>query len=59
MSAPPEEGRRAEGAVDDERDAVPVRDLRDGVDVGDVGVGIAEDLGVQQLRVLLDGLLEV
>ena len=54
-----EQVRGGEGVVDDKRQVVLVRDVGDGLDVGQVGVGVAEGLDVDELRVVLDGILEV
>lgn len=51
-------GRR-EGAVDDQGDAVGVGDGSNGFEVNDIGIGVAQALGVEQLRVRADGLLEI
>ena len=45
----------AEGVVDDEGNVVAVGYDSDGLDVGDVGVGIAEGLGVYDFCVGTDG----
>ena len=45
----------AEGVVDDQRQAVLVGDFRNGVDVGNVGVGIAQGFQIDGLGVGLDG----
>ena len=49
--------RRAEGVVDDQRNAVLVGNFSDGVDVGNVGVGVAQRLQIDGLGVGLDGVL--
>ena len=54
-----DEVRGAEGVVDDERQAVLVRDLSDGFDVRNVGVRVAEGLDVDSLGVVLDRALEL
>ena len=51
----PDQVGRAEGVVDDQGQAVRVGDGRDGVDVGDVGVGVAQGLQVHGLGVGPDG----
>ena len=50
--------RRTEGVVDDQRDLVLVGDCRDGVDIRDVGMRVAERLDKDELRVALDGRLD-
>ena len=54
-----DEVRSAEGVVDDERQAVLVRDLSDLLDVRNVGVRVAEGLDVDSLGVVLDRALEL
>ena len=54
-----EQVRSAEGVVDDNRQTVLLGDLRDGIDVGDVGVGVAERLEVDDRGVVLDGTLDL
>ena len=51
--------RRAEGVVDDQRNAVLVGNFSDGVDVGDVGVGVAQRLQIDGAGVLLNGTLDL
>ena len=46
---------RGEGAVDDQRNTVAVRNFRDGFQIDDVGIRIAERFGIEQLCVRLDG----
>ena len=54
-----EQIRGAEGVVDDNRQTVLLGDLGDGVDVGDVGVGVAERLEIDDRGVVLDGTLDL
>ena len=54
-----EQVRGGEGVVDDHRQMMLVGDCGDGLEVGQVGVWIAEGLEVDELGVLLDGVLEV
>ena len=49
---------RSEGVVDDHRNLVLVGDFRNGLDVRDVGIGIAESLDQDKLGVVLDGALD-
>ena len=49
---------RAEGVVDHQRDTVTVGDLRDRVDVRDIGIRIAERLDEDHLRLLGNRLLD-
>ena len=51
--------RRAEGVVDDQRQAVTVGYLGDSVDIGYVGVGIAEGLEVDRAGVVADRALDL
>ena len=51
--------RGAEGVVDDQRQAVLVRDGGNGVDVGDIAVGVAQGLQIDSLGVGLDGILHL
>ena len=51
--------RRAESVVNDQRDAVLVGNFSDGVDVGDVGVGVAQRLQIDGAGVLLNGTLDL
>ena len=46
---------RAEGIIDHERQTVLVREDREGVDIRDVAVGVAEGLDVDGFCVLLNG----
>ena len=55
----PDQVGGAEGVVDDQGQTVAVGDLRQGVDVGDVGVGVAQGLDIQGLGVGLDGRLHL
>ena len=50
---------RAEGIVDHEGQAVPMGDFRDGVDVRNIAVGIAEGLQIDRPGVLPDGTLHL
>ena len=50
--------RGGEGVVHDHRQVVLVGDGGDGLEVGQVGVRVAEGLEVDELGVLLDGVLE-
>ena len=54
-----EQIRGAESVVDDNRQTVLLGDLGDGVDVGDVGVGVAERLEIDDRGVVLDGALDL
>ena len=53
LQRPDDDGR--EGIVHDEHDVVPVGDRSDAFEVGHVGVGVAEGLGVDDLGVGPDG----
>ena len=55
----PQQIGRGEGAVHDEGDAVAVGDGGDGLQVDDVGIGVAQGLGIHELRIGLDGLFEI
>ena len=50
---------RAEGVVDHERQAMPVSNFGDGVDVRDIGVGVAQRLKVDGFGVGSDGGLDL
>ena len=50
---------RAEGVVDDQRDAVLVGDSGNGVNVGDVGVGVAKRFNIDSAGVVLNGSLDL
>ena len=50
---------RAEGVVDDQRQAVLMGDLGDGVDIGDIRVGVAQRLDIDGLGVVLNGTLHL
>ena len=54
-----EQIRGAKGVIDDDRKAMLLGDLGDGVDVGDIGVGIAKRLEVDDRGVVLDGTLDL
>ena len=54
-----EQIRGAEGVVDDNRQTMLLGDLGDGVDVGDVGVGVTERLEIDDRGVVLDGALDL
>ena len=54
-----EQIRGAESVVDDNRQTVLLGDLGDGVDVGDVRVGVAERLEIDDRGVVLDGTLNL
>ena len=54
-----DEVRGAKGVINDQRQAVLVGDGRDGVDVGDVAVGVAQSLEVDSLGVGLDRVLDL
>ena len=54
-----EQIRGAEGVIDDNRQTVLLGDLGDGVDVGDVGVGVAERLEIDDRGAVLDGALDL
>ena len=54
-----EQVRGGEGVVHDHRQVVLVGDGGDGLEVGQVGVRVAEGLEVDELGVLLDGVLEL
>ena len=45
----------AEGVVNDQRQAVAVGDFRDGVNVRNIGVGVAQGFNVNGLGVGLNG----
>ena len=49
--------RGAEGVVDDQRQAVLVGNGGDGINVGDIAVGVAQGLQIDGLGVGLDGVL--
>ena len=49
----PDEVRRRDGVVDDQRDAVAVRDRGDGLDVEDVALRVADGLAEERLGVVL------
>ena len=51
----PDQVGGAESVVDDQRQAVAVGQIGQGVDVGNVGVGVAQGLDVQGLGVVLNG----
>ena len=51
--------RGAEGVIDDQRQAVLVRDGRDGVDIGDITVGVAQSFQIDRLGVGLDSVLHL
>ena len=58
MSAPSSIGSREQrraGVVDEQRQAVGVRDVRDGADVGDVEPRVADRLEVEEAGVVVDG----
>ena len=54
-----EQVRGGEGVVHNHRQVVLVGDFGDGFEVRQVGVRVAEDLEVNELGVLLDGVLEL
>ena len=54
----PDEERRAEGVVDDKRNMVSVRHFGHRLNIGHIGVGIAEGLGIDSLRIRSYGRLE-
>ena len=54
-----EQIRGAEGVIDDDRKTVLLGDLGDSVDVGNVGIGVAERLEVDDRSVVLDGTLNL
>ncbi len=54
-----EQVRGGEGVVDDHRQMVLVGDFGNGLEVRKIGVRIAEGLEVDELGVLLDGILEL
>ena len=54
-----EQIRGAEGVIDNNRQTALLGDLGDGVDVGDVGVGVAERLEIDDRSVVLDGPLDL
>ena len=54
-----EQIRGAEGVIDDNRQAMFLGNLGNGVDVGDIGVGIAERLEIDDRGVVLDGALDL
>ena len=51
--------RGAEGVIDDQRQAVLVRDGRNGVDIGDITVGVAQSFQIDRLGVGLDSVLHL
>lgn len=53
-----DEERRAESIVDDEDDIMAVGDLGDGVKISDIGIGVSEGLGVDDLCLGEDGSFE-
>src|SRR5207302_432199 len=53
------QGRRSERVVDDDRYAGVVRDLADGLEIGNVQARVADRLHEQAAGVLVDRLLEV
>ena len=55
----PDKVGRTEGVVDHQGQAVLMGDVRDGVDVRDVAVGIAQGLQIDGLGVVLDGSLQL
>ena len=54
-----EQIRGAEGVIDNNRQAMLLGNLGDGVDVGDVGVGVAERLEIDDRGVVLNGTLDL
>ena len=54
----PDEIGGAEGVVDDQRQAVPVGERCDGVDVGDIAVGVAQGLQIDGPGIGTDGGLQ-
>ena len=55
----PDEIGGAEGVVDDQRQAVLVGDGGDGINVGDVAVGVAQGLQIDGTGVVLNGVLHL
>ena len=51
--------RGAEGVIDDQRQAVLVRDGCNGIDIGDIAVGVAQSFQIDGLGVGLDGILHL
>ena len=51
--------RGAEGIIDDQRQAVLVRDGCNGIDIGDIAVGVAQSFQIDGLGVGLDGILHL
>ena len=51
--------RGAEGIIDDQRQAVLVRDGCNGIDIGDIAVGVAQSFQIDGLGVELDGILHL
>ena len=51
--------RRTERVVDYQRGVVLVRNLRNGVDIGDIGIRVAQRLDEHNLRILLDGAFDL
>ena len=49
----------AEGIIDDQRQAVLVRDGCNGIDIGDIAVGVAQSFQIDGLGVGLDGILHL
>ena len=54
----PDKERRAEGVVDDERNMVSVRHFGHRLNIGHIGVGIAEGLSIDRLCIRPNGRLE-
>ena len=51
--------RGAEGIIDDQRQAVLVRDGCNGIDIGDIAVGVAQSFQIDGLGVGLEGKRQV
>ena len=50
----PQQDRRRDGVVDDQRNAMPVRHLGQRLDVADVAGGVADALAENRLRIVVD-----
>ena len=54
-----EQVRGTEGVVDDDRETMLLGDLGNRIDIGDIGIGVAERLKVDGRGVVLDGALDL
>jgi hypothetical protein len=59
LNGPDKESSSAEGVVDDQRNALLLTDLGDGLEVGDVVLGVSNALDVDGLGVVVDGSSDV